>query len=404
VGSDHHVGAALEYPELGFHGARGLAHVRRGDDVEDDLARRGDRHPDRPEGTDPPSHTQVDGQRAAHERPVARHRCADPDQTEDPAHAVSVGVSGRAVSGAAARSGVDDNSPEVLASDADPRSGASRAAAQAYSPRPLTDGERWTVDALVELRVGGYRPRAWLRFVDRSLERSAQARRARPEMAMQVRRWTGVGGAGWLVACHLARGRPDVRLNRGAGLAWWLAVGQMLDWHLGMAEGGDGVRRERLSPADALTLARFWLVPLVAGVRDSRRGLPAAIAAGGLTDWLDGALARRHGRTRLGRDLDTTADLALLTTAAIAARSAGRLPKLGASALGARHAAGLALALAAVLGRARRPAIRARPAGAALRVGGLLLAVAGAPRIGTTLLVTGCATPPRSTAPHLSPA
>jgi len=34
----------------------------------------------------------------------------------------------------------------------------------------------------------------------------------------------------------------------------------MLDWHLGMAEGGDGRPRERLSPADAITLARFWLV------------------------------------------------------------------------------------------------------------------------------------------------
>jgi len=33
----------------------------------------------------------------------------------------------------------------------------------------------------------------------------------------------------------------------------------MLDWHLGMAEGGDGPR-ELLSPADAITLARFWLV------------------------------------------------------------------------------------------------------------------------------------------------
>jgi phosphatidylglycerophosphate synthase len=291
----------------------------------------------------------------------------------------------------------------VLASDLDSRSDAARIAAQAYSPRPLTDGERWTVDALVELRAGGYRPQAWLRFLDRSLERSAQARRARPEMAAQARRWAVAGGAGWLIACRLTRGRPDVRLNRAAGLTWWLAVWQMLDWHLGMAEGGDGVPRARLSPADALTLTRFWLTPLVAGVRDSPCALPAAIAAGGITDWLDGALARHHGHTRLGRDLDTTADLAFLSTAAVAATSAGRLPSLGAWALGARHAAGLAIALTAVFGRARRPAIRARSAGAALRVGGLVLAVAGMPRTGTTVLVIGCATPPRSTARQLSP-
>jgi phosphatidylglycerophosphate synthase len=290
----------------------------------------------------------------------------------------------------------------MLATDLDRSVRAARAAAQAYSPRRLTEGERWTVDALAELRAGGYHPRAWLRFLDRSLARSAQARRARPEMAAQARRWAAVGGAGWVVACRLGQGRPGVRLNRGAGLAWWLAVWKMLDWHLGMAEGGDGMPHERLSPADAVTLTRFWLAPLAPGMRGSRRGLPAAIAVGGITDWLDGALARRRGRTRLGRDLDTTADLAFLGAAAIAARGAGRLPKLAAWALAARYAVGVALAITAVFGRARRPAIRARPLGAALRVGGLVLAVAGAPRTGTALLVVGCATPPRSTAPHLS--
>jgi phosphatidylglycerophosphate synthase len=290
----------------------------------------------------------------------------------------------------------------VLAADPDLHARTARAAAQAYSPRPLTEGERWTVDALVELRAGGYHPRAWLRFLDRSLVRSAQARRARPEMAAQARRWAAVGAAGWLVACRLGHGHPGVRLNRGAGLAWWLEVWKMLDWHLGMAEGGDGIPRERLSPADAVTLTRFWLVPLAAGMRDSPRGLPAAIAVGGITDWLDGALARRPGRTRLGRDLDTTADLAFLSAAAIAARSAGRLPRLAAWALAARYAVGVGLGLTAVFGRARRPAIRARPLGAVLRFGGLVLAVAGAPRTGTALLVIGCVTPPRSTAPHLS--
>src|SRR5262245_27868431 len=30
--------------------------------------------------------------------------------------------------------------------------------AQLYSPRPLTEGERWTADALLELRGAGYGP------------------------------------------------------------------------------------------------------------------------------------------------------------------------------------------------------------------------------------------------------
>jgi phosphatidylglycerophosphate synthase len=274
--------------------------------------------------------------------------------------------------------------------------------AQAYSPRPLTDGEKWTVDALAELRADRYRRRAWRRFVDRSLRRSAEARAARPEMATQARRWGAIGGVGWIAACHVSRKHSSVRLNRTAGLAWWAAAWRMLDWHLGMAEGGDGVPRRRLSPADAVTLSRFWLVPLVIGVRDSERGLPAAISVAGVTDWLDGALARRGGRTRLGRDLDTTADLAFLSVATAAARRADRLPALGAWAIAARHAIGLALALTVVFGRGRRPALRARPGGALLRIGGLTLAVTSARRTGTTLLVLGCATPPRSTARDLS--
>jgi hypothetical protein len=40
------------------------------------------------------------------------------------------------------------------------------------------------------------------------------------------------------------------------------------------------------------------------------------IAAGAITDWLDGVLARRRGPTRLRRDLDT-ADLATSTITAI---------------------------------------------------------------------------------------
>jgi phosphatidylglycerophosphate synthase len=89
--------------------------------------------------------------------------------------------------------------------------------------------------------------------------------------------------------------------------------------------------------------------------------LPAVVVFGGVTDWLDGAVARRHGRTRLGRDLDTTADLAFLTTAAITAHRAGRLPRHALAALLAHHGIGLGLSLSAVFGRARRPAIRARP-------------------------------------------
>jgi hypothetical protein len=90
--------------------------------------------------------------------------------------------------------------------------------------------------------------------------------------------------------------------------------------------------------------------------------------------------------------------------AAFAARAGGRLPPVATTAIAARHGIGLALALGAVFGRARRPAIRARPIGGALRFGGLTLATAGLPRVGAAILVAGCVVPPRSTAPSLSPA
>lgn len=275
-------------------------------------------------------------------------------------------------------------------------------AAQRYSPRPLTEGELWTAEALAELRRRRYRPRAWVTFVASALGRSSRERGARPAMAQQARTWGAAGALAWVVACTVSRGRNQLRPRPLRGLAWWFAVWRMLDWHLGMAEGGDGQRRERLSAADAVTLARFWLVPMTFATARSPRGLPIVIVLGGSSDWLDGALARRRGRTRLGRDLDTTADLAFLSAVAVAARSAGRISPVGFWLLTLRHGVGLGAALGAVFARARRPAIRARPWGGALRIGGLVLCAAGARRSGTVLLVAGSTVPPRSTSPHLS--
>ena len=271
-----------------------------------------------------------------------------------------------------------------------------------YSPRPLTDGERWTARELTLLRRRGYRPGAWVAFLRSSLERSDANGRERPRMARQARAWGTAGAVAWIAACCSTRNAKQTTLRLTPGLVWWLSVWQMLDGHLGMAEGGDGRPRERLGIADAVTLTRFWLVPMAFGTSRSPNTLPAVIILAGVSDWLDGALARRQGRTRLGRDLDTTADLAFFCSAAIAMRSTGKITPLGFAALAARQSTGLAIALGAVFARARRPAIRARPWGAALRVGGLALSAAGRDRSGTALLLAGCAVPPRSTAKQLS--
>jgi hypothetical protein len=150
--------------------------------------------------------------------------------------------------------------------------------AERYSPRPLTAGERWTVEALSELRRSRYTPTAWARFLATSFERARENRGSRPEMARQARRWGALGAAGWLAACRLSRTMPHAALPRKAGLLWWTAIWQMLDWHLGMAEGGNGVARRRLSSADGVTLVRFWLVPGLWGMRRSPVALPGLIA------------------------------------------------------------------------------------------------------------------------------
>jgi len=254
-----------------------------------------------------------------------------------------------------------------------------RHAAARYAVRPLTDGERWTADALSDLRRRRYGARAWAAFLRASLERSRATRAQRRRLAAQAAHWGVGGGAAWIALCALARRCRAPEPSLAAGLAWWLAVWRMLDWHVGMSEGEDGVPRDRLTAADAVTLARFWLVPVLPPCARSASGLPAVIVLGGATDWLDGRLARRCGRTRLGRELDTTADLAFFSAAAIVAHRAGRLPRLVACAFGLRHGLGLALSLVTVFARGRRPALPAHPWSALMRVGGLALCVTGPP-------------------------
>jgi len=79
----------------------------------------------------------------------------------------------------------------------------------------------------------------------------------------------------------------------------------MIYWHLGMFETPDG-RPRPLSGADALTLARASLVPLA-----WERPTPVICALGGLTDVLDGVVARRGEPTRAGRDLEGLVDSCL---------------------------------------------------------------------------------------------
>ncbi len=148
-----------------------------------------------------------------------------------------------------------------------------------------------------ELAGRSYSPRAIVDFLVASQRRADAVARRRPELVRQAGGWLVVGLAPWAIVGH----RRGLRCAAG-GVCWWTACGAMVYWHLGMFETPDG-RPRRLGGADALTLARAWLVPIAWD-----RPTPAVCALAGLTDAFDGALARRGEPTRAGRDLEGLVD------------------------------------------------------------------------------------------------
>lgn len=184
------------------------------------------------------------------------------------------------------------------------------------------------------------------------------------------------GAAGYLVTRPPWAGR------------WWCAVGLMLDWHLGMVETEAG-RPRPLGAADAATLARAWLVPVVA-----RHPHPALLLTGYATDVADGALARRAEPTRLGRDLESLVDGCFSIAALRALVGRGALSRGTAGVEVIRMIAGTTAAAATWFGRAvpPDPAIaRAARAMTPVRAAGVVAAAAGRRRWGSALVVVGAA-------------
>lgn len=243
--------------------------------------------------------------------------------------------------------------------------------------RERTEGERWTRAELEALLARTFSPPAVARFLWNSSVRSAEIRRERPALARRAWGWMAIGAVAWL---------PFRR--RRAGLAWWALTAVMLDWHLGMIETEGGEPRN-LSGADALTLARAWLVPVAL---DAPTPLVCATAAA--TDVLDGRVARRVGTTRAGRDLEGLVDTCFAAAALRGARRRGWLGRRVVAAELARLGAGFGYALFVYFGRAQAPPddlLHAARASTALRVAGLTLAGTGRRREADALMVTGSA-------------
>ena len=239
--------------------------------------------------------------------------------------------------------------------------------------RPLTDGEQWSRDLLDRLRARRFSPPAWRDFVADALRRSRQVRARRPGLTRQSRRWGAIG----LAAAVPFGPRPA---------AWWALWWALVDWHLGMVETADGKDRP-LRAQDALTLARLWAAPVV-----RRHPEPWLVAAALATDALDGALARRGGPTRLGRDLDSTADTLLLDQALRGLIDRGDLHPALLTLERARLALGAAIVLASYFGRSTpTPPMSNREPAAVLAAGGLLLATTGRRTSATAALTAATA-------------
>ncbi len=194
-----------------------------------------------------------------------------------------------------------------------------------------------------------------------------------------------VTGAGaW---CILAiGGLQPFRRRVAAGLGWWAAVAVMLDWHLGMLEDEQG-RPQPLGPADALTLGRAWLVPVIADDLS-----PAAVLIAAATDVLDGIAARATQPTRAGRDLEGLVDASVFATALATAWRTRRLGRLAVALEAGRQAAGLGYAVLVYFARVEAPdraVMRAARRTTPLRVAGLVAAGSGRRRWAGALVTTG---------------
>jgi hypothetical protein len=236
------------------------------------------------------------------------------------------------------------------------------------SAERLTEGEQWSRALLDQLRDERFAAGAWRRFFAEAFRRSRVVRARRPALVRQSRAW-GLGG--------LAAAVPFGSRAVGSWALWWA----MVDWHLGMVESPDG-RERGLAACDALTLSRLWAAPVV-----RRHPEPWLVAAGMATDLLDGALARRSGPTRLGRDFDSTADTLFLDAALRGAIERHGLDARLLDLERARLVVGTVVTFANYFGASEpAPQQANRGLAAVLAAGGALLAVSGRPRTAEPLI------------------
>jgi phosphatidylglycerophosphate synthase len=198
---------------------------------------------------------------------------------------------------------------------------------------------RFADQALARLRAARFHPWAWKAFLGDSLRQAARDRAAARGATYEILALAALAG---LVIAILA-GDP--------WLAWTAATAAMAVWHVGMLESDDAECTRHLGVANAVTLSRVFLIPLLA------TPIARFVVVGGLaSDAADGAVARRTKRpTRFGRWADSTADAAFVPGAALALSTQNRLAWWATLLVATRFAVGAAIIAVSAFRAARVP-------------------------------------------------
>jgi len=182
----------------------------------------------------------------------------------------------------------------------------------------------FTQELIGELTSDHYRFRAWRRFMSRSWERSLNDIKESPARARSLWVWAGAvataGSTVVLLAWLFHAPETGIRALT-LWLPWYAGSVFFVLTHLGMADDSRGMPHHSLLLPNGLSFLRLALAPLVlvpflSLPAHAMTGLVFAmfLMAISVTDVLDGWIARRRKiSTRLGRMLDSLADLAFIT-------------------------------------------------------------------------------------------
>ncbi len=197
----------------------------------------------------------------------------------------------------------------------------------------------FTQELIGELKRDHYGLRAWRRFMSRSWARSLDDIRESPARTRSFWSWAGVvaaAGSSVVLFAWLFRA-PELAVSATVlWLPWYVSSVFFVLTHLGMADDSRGLPHNSLLLPNGLSFLRLALAPLILvpflGLPvDPIAGLAFALFLGAMlvTDALDGWLARRRKIcTRLGRMLDSLADLAFLTFLGFALYRVDAIPEM----------------------------------------------------------------------------